>query len=50
MDKTEDKQEQLRLLTRSDAGELSQSKKRAKIKTAGRPSRPSGLLFDNLYR
>ena len=48
MDKTEDKQQQLRLLTRSDAGELSQSKKRAKIKTAGRPSRPSGLLFENL--
>ena len=48
MDKIEDKQQQLRLLTRSDAGELSQSKKRAKIKTAGRPSRPSGLLFDNL--
>ena len=48
MDKIEDKQQQLRLLTRSDARELSQSKKRAKIKTAGRPSRPSGLLFDKL--
>ena len=48
MDKIEDKQQQLRLLTQGDARELSLSKKRAKIKTAGRPSRPSGLLFDNL--
>lgn len=42
----EDKQ--LRLLTQGNAKELSKFKKRIKMKKAGRPSRPSGLLFDNL--
>ena len=42
------KDEQLKLLTQGDAKELSKFKKRTKLKKAGRPSRPSGLLFDNL--
>ena len=42
----EDKQ--LRLLTQGNAVGLSKFKKKAKLKKAGRPSRPSGLLFDNL--
>ena len=38
----------LRLLTQGNAVGLSKFKKKAKLKKAGRPSRPSGLLFDNL--
>ncbi|MDE0119597.1 MAG: helix-turn-helix domain-containing protein [Bdellovibrionales bacterium] len=36
------------LLNCGDALELSKFKKRTKLKKAGKPSRPSGLLFDNL--
>ena len=43
------KDKQLSFLTRSNVIKLSKSKKKAKIKKAGSPSRPvSGLLFDNL--
>ncbi|MCZ0933334.1 MAG: helix-turn-helix domain-containing protein [Oligoflexia bacterium] len=38
----------LRLLTRSNVKALPQSRKSIKLEKAGSPSRPSGLLFDNL--
>ena len=39
---------QLRLSNCGDALELSKFKEKTKLKKARRPSRPSGLLFDNL--
>ena len=47
MEKKEDKK-QLRLLNCGNALELFKFKKRIKFKKAGKPSRPTGLLFDNL--
>ena len=45
--KTENRN-QLKLLNCSGALKLSKKKKRTKLKKAGKPSRPSGLIFDNL--
>ena len=46
--RTNKDKKQLRLLNCGNALELSKFKKRIKFKKAGKPSRPTGLLFDNL--
>ena len=43
-----EKDKQLKLLTRGDDKTLSQLKKTVRIKKAGKPRRPSGLLFESL--